>query len=495
MPTTNAFVAPQMAQSPYNLFLCTGNLDSSNQHAYQQALASYQYIYDAIGNLTSKAGTAYIYGATNSGPHQAKTVGGQTYSYDSNGNLQSGGGRNYVWNAENQPSSISYNVGANTDSYSYDADGERVSRSVGVGLGQTITYYIGGLYEFDSVGNTRLLYQFGGQTIAQRTVNGKSALYYLHGDHLGSVSLMTGATGNLISSQEFKPWGEVRSGGVSQTTLNYTGQRKDDTGLLYYNARYYDPVLARFVSADNIGRETSKPQTLNTYTYVTNNPIRYIDPTGHYQDVPQDGTVHYYAYTQLPYQVSKALEWRRHLEHLTPKDLVAAYNDQNERVTYDKDGHPLRVQRGTPQSHYPNHFREVDESLRALEDEWLVLDAALADIHISASDKAKIEQARDDILNELATDMFFMWKGDYPHSSGDLNYAKSLVLAALGTSVGTCGNTAGGGYISCSRILHNLLQYNLADGWLDRMTKAAGEGQPQPPDMNNGGCLTSIKCR
>jgi YD repeat-containing protein len=62
-----------------------------------------QYVYDAIGNLTSKAGTAYIYGATNNGPHQAKTVGGQTYNYDSNGNLASGGNRNYTWNAENQP--------------------------------------------------------------------------------------------------------------------------------------------------------------------------------------------------------------------------------------------------------------------------------------------------------------------------------------------------------------------------------------------------------
>jgi len=287
-----------------------------------------QYVYDAIGNLTSKAGTAYIYGATNNGPHQARTVGGQTYSYDNNGNLQSGGGRNYVWNAENQPSSISYNVGANTDSYSYDADGERVSRSVGVGAGQTTTYYIGGLYEFDSVGNTRLLYQFGGQTVAQRTIkpSGANNLYYLHGDHLGSVSLMTGATGNLISSQEFKPWGEVRSGGVSLTTLNYTGQRKDDTGLLYYHARYYDPVLARFISGDAIVPDgtavivtdyhepglltklnrknqtlqsygfpfqsdksgdssgPTHPQNLNRYSYVADNPLMNSDPTGHSQD-------------------------------------------------------------------------------------------------------------------------------------------------------------------------------------------------------------------
>ncbi|HVF98953.1 MAG TPA: RHS repeat-associated core domain-containing protein [Chloroflexia bacterium] len=52
--------------------------------------------------------------------------------------------------------------------------------------------------------------------------------------------------------QQFHPWGKVRSGGISVTDLNYTGQRKDDTGLLYYHARYYDPSLARFVSPDSI---------------------------------------------------------------------------------------------------------------------------------------------------------------------------------------------------------------------------------------------------
>jgi RHS repeat-associated protein len=56
----------------------------------------------------------------------------------------------------------------------------------------------------------------------------------------------------VVSRQEFDPWGSIRSGGISQTTLNYTGQRRDGTGLLYYHARYYDPALSRFISADSV---------------------------------------------------------------------------------------------------------------------------------------------------------------------------------------------------------------------------------------------------
>ena len=148
-------------------------------------------------------------------------------------------------------------------------------------------------------------------------------MLYLHGDHLGSVSLSTDSAGNKASEQEFDPWGGVRSGGVSQTTGNYTGQQLDSTGLLYYHARYYDPGLARFVSADSIvpksssnltvdfhenaflsnvskqnvtvvssgfafqsgkGEKTSgpsDPQNSNRYTYASNNPLKYTDSDGH----------------------------------------------------------------------------------------------------------------------------------------------------------------------------------------------------------------------
>lgn len=62
----------------------------------------------------------------------------------------------------------------------------------------------------------------------------------------------------------------------------YTGQTHDiDTDLYYYNARYYDPTLGRFLQADSVIPSVFQPQTINPYSYVINNPLKYIDPSGH----------------------------------------------------------------------------------------------------------------------------------------------------------------------------------------------------------------------
>jgi len=76
-------------------------------------------------------------------------------------------------------------------------------------------------------------------------------------------------------------YGECRnSTDTSGTDKLFTGQRLDTTGLYYYNARYYDPTIGRFISADIYVQDYTNPQTLNRYAYCQNNPLKYTDPSG-----------------------------------------------------------------------------------------------------------------------------------------------------------------------------------------------------------------------
>jgi RHS repeat-associated protein len=109
--------------------------------------------------------------------------------------------------------------------------------------------------------------------------------YYHVGDHLGSSNLVTDRNGALVQHREYWAFGQqrVRSESAQDYVFNrYTGQVFDDeTGLYYYGARYYDPELGRFIQPDTIVPYPDDPQTLNRYSYVNNNPLKYTDPTGH----------------------------------------------------------------------------------------------------------------------------------------------------------------------------------------------------------------------
>jgi RHS repeat-associated protein len=83
----------------------------------------------------------------------------------------------------------------------------------------------------------------------------------------------------------YLPFGELsqtNSTGVDKVTKKFTGQEYDeDSGLYYYGSRYYDPKIGRFLSADSIIPDIYNAQAFNRYSYVMNNPIMYMDPSGH----------------------------------------------------------------------------------------------------------------------------------------------------------------------------------------------------------------------
>lgn len=107
---------------------------------------------------------------------------------------------------------------------------------------------------------------------------------FYHTDYLGSTTLVTDDQGRVVSHTDYAPYGAtVQQTGTPAPAHQFTGQRLDaETGLYYYKARYYDPQLGRFIQPDSIVQAPADPQTLNRYSYVRNNPVNFVDPSGHF---------------------------------------------------------------------------------------------------------------------------------------------------------------------------------------------------------------------
>jgi len=108
------------------------------------------------------------------------------------------------------------------------------------------------------------------------------AAYYL-ANHVDSVKVVTDDTGKILSRTEYLPYGETfQQEGEIKFAAKYNGQALDEeSDLYYYNARHYDPEIARFVTADSVIDGATSVKGWNRYMYVGGNPIMYKDPTGH----------------------------------------------------------------------------------------------------------------------------------------------------------------------------------------------------------------------
>jgi len=91
--------------------------------------------------------------------------------------------------------------------------------------------------------------------------------------------------GDLVQRIEYTPFGQERFvlNAALEENPKFTGQTHDiDTDLHYYNARYYDSALGRFTQADSIIPDAFSSQKMNPYSYVYNNPLIYVDPSGNF---------------------------------------------------------------------------------------------------------------------------------------------------------------------------------------------------------------------
>ena len=119
---------------------------------------------------------------------------------------------------------------------------------------------------------------FGGLRFA---VQRGTALFHLHVDHLGSTSLTTGGAAVEASKSYYAYGAERAAAGHLQTDRTFTGQKREATGLMYYNARYYDPTLGTFVSPDSMVPNPARVIEYNRFIYARGNPLKYKDPSGH----------------------------------------------------------------------------------------------------------------------------------------------------------------------------------------------------------------------
>jgi len=171
-----------------------------------------------------------------------------------------------------------------TSEFKYDSSGSRVMKTVS-GDSASTSFFLGEGFEIDVdeecerksifAGDLRLL------TVEIDVNSGEEKIRFLHPDHLGSSSVVTDEEGSEIFHSEFGPYGEVtRTDGASPSSFGFTDQEHDPSGLIYMNARYYDPLSGRFTSPDEVVQDPFDPQFLNRYTYVRNNPVKFVDPSG-----------------------------------------------------------------------------------------------------------------------------------------------------------------------------------------------------------------------
>gem|GEM_PF-2678878 len=267
----------------------------NNRTRLTDAAGNYlSYLYDTVGGTPANVGAQQLnqIDLYNAAGVKQSTQG--TFSYDAAGNLTGksigGSAQTLVWDANNDLRQVLSSVlsGGTTTTYNevfeYDHEARRITRQMATGstVASSLYWYNGEdihkEYGFQWV-TPAAAYTHGPNTDDPLIHQSAAGNGYYHADGLGSPTLLTDASGNLRAYRRFDPWGRAIGAGGAMPTYGFTGREPDlSTGYTYYRARYYDPVLGRFISRDPIGLEGG----INVYTYVENNPTNFTDPSGLY---------------------------------------------------------------------------------------------------------------------------------------------------------------------------------------------------------------------
>jgi RHS repeat-associated protein len=258
----------------------------SYDHLYRLvADGTNNYTYDPVGNRLTGPGSSLSYDRAD------RLAFGTGCSVDANGNvtlLGCVGGGQAAYDAANRLTSTRA-LGNSAVSNTYDGDGKRVSKNV---QGPS-TYIVS--YVYDVSGGLPVVLQDqitgGGAPPGHKYVWGATGMAYSvdtnnivlvsHTDGLSSVRALTDVSGNLVQTYQTGAFGvPTQTSGTATQNFQYTGELGDENGLVDLRARMYDPVLGRFLQRDPIAGRRSIPMSLNRFVYVSDNPVRYTDPSG-----------------------------------------------------------------------------------------------------------------------------------------------------------------------------------------------------------------------
>ena len=263
------------------------------------------YTYDNVGNRLKEDNgtttTSYTYNGLDQLKTSTKEKGTaveevRQYDYDANGNqtdvknTKTGENQTYVYDAENRLSQVSVTKDGNTaviQQNIYNGEGQRIQKIDG---DETINYYYQDgvvAYTTDTDGNQNSQNLIGteGNVLATERFKGDDTQYYLYNkDIQGSTSSLVKEDGSADATYQYTDFGETTIQGDDQAKneVCYTGGIYDQsTGLYYLNARYYNPEDGRFMTEDTYRGDTTKSETGHLYVYCANNPVNYVDPSGH----------------------------------------------------------------------------------------------------------------------------------------------------------------------------------------------------------------------
>ncbi|RKI77006.1 hypothetical protein D7V90_20000 [bacterium 1xD42-87] len=251
--------------------------------------AGERYAYDLCGNRLLKeqysgssvdAAEGYRYNEGNELTERIKAGSLTVYSYDKNGSIiseeEEGRRSEYRYDLLNRQIYVKTLDGKEQEN-SYDGDGLRAGLTEN-GKKTTFLYHNGEiLTEFDGESAPIRRYLRGNGLSCVQTLD-NNAYHAYHQDEQGSTAFITGQDNAVENFYQYDAFGNLleKHEDVGNRIL-YTGQQYDqETGQYYLRARYYNPVVGRFLQED-----TYRGDGLNLYAYCANNPVVYYDPSGH----------------------------------------------------------------------------------------------------------------------------------------------------------------------------------------------------------------------